>query len=384
MGILGIIFLIIVLITFGMFVYFIVKTAHGWGALHTTMLFFIFFSTLVFLFSSAGVAKRRVAWVKSHDKLKKVLADLTNEEIKIKYGDLSSTAQDNEALIPALAQLTRVTSDRGRVWKGAVLQNFDAKTDEYLLRLSLNKGGQPLDPAAAAPAPAAGAVPTKVLDEQLVVYAFGEGRDASGRMVPNAYLGEFIVDQSVGLDAKLKPTVELLPIQKDYIVKGNAPQWTIFELMPLDSHEVFAAEGSQSTETEYFGRMDEQQITQLLGAGQENNPAVQALIQSYLQDGAEAKPNIPDENLWILVEFTKDYVIEVDSKEKRNATEGGFFDTIGRTVDERLKRGGELAEVKYAPGDKRLFPSFTLKGSGNSVRMSVAGHEFVGEFRCDF
>ncbi|MGY1459876.1 hypothetical protein ACW5F0_14725, partial [Luteimonas sp. A534] len=36
------------------------------------------------------------------------------------------------------------------------------------------------------------------------------------------------------------------------------------------------------------------------------------------------------------------------------------------------------------PGDKRLFPSFTLKGSGNSVRMSVAGQEFVGEFRCDF
>jgi hypothetical protein len=36
------------------------------------------------------------------------------------------------------------------------------------------------------------------------------------------------------------------------------------------------------------------------------------------------------------------------------------------------------------PGDKQLFPSFTLKGSGNNVRMSVSDRQFVGKLRCDF
>ena len=36
------------------------------------------------------------------------------------------------------------------------------------------------------------------------------------------------------------------------------------------------------------------------------------------------------------------------------------------------------------PGDRRLFPSFTLKGSGSNVRMSVSNRQFVGELRCDF
>ncbi|MFO0922603.1 MAG: hypothetical protein U0905_08980 [Pirellulales bacterium] len=349
MGILGIVFLLLVLIGFGIFIYLIVKTAHGWGALQTTTLFFLLFSTLVYLYSAAIIAKRRVGWVRVHDKMQKTLEDLQKEETKLKYGDLTSTAQDNDALIPALAHLTRLISDRGRVWKNTTLQNFDANTDEYLIRLP-NRAGQ--DPAAA---PAAPANNEKLLDEQLVVYAFAEAQNASGVFVPSFYLGEFIVDKASGLDAKLKPTAPLLPMQKAQITSGGATRWSIFELMPLDAHEVFAAEGSQSSESGYFGRMDETQIRQTLGIAENASPQAEAMLAPYLKDGTEAAQNLDPEYLWILVEFTKEYSIDVDSKEKRVATEGGFFDSIGRTVDERLKRGAEQVEVKFTPGDQRLL-----------------------------
>ncbi len=355
MGILGILFLILVLIAFGVFIYLMVKTAHGWGALHTTSLFFLFFSTLVYLFSAAGVASRRIPWVKSHDKHRDLLENLLKDETKLKYGDLNSTAQDNEALIPAIAHLTRLTSDRGRVWKGGTLR--DIKADTYELQFmpanaAANLAGQA---PGAQGAPAAQPATDKVIDEGLVVYAFAENADPTGKFVPVAYLGEFIVDKSAGTGAFLKPTAPLLPQQRKYIADGMASRWSVFELMPLDSHEVFAAEGSQGSENEYFGRMDKQQIAQALAGAGLDTPRGQKLLESYLADGSAAPDNVNAENLWILVEFVKDHTIDVDSKEKRNATDGGFFDPIGRTVDERLKRGGDLADVKYAPGDKRLL-----------------------------
>ncbi len=122
MAITGIIFLLLLLISLGLFIFMLVKTARNWGGLHTTMLVFIFISTWVFIFVSAGVAKRRVGWIKVHDKLEKTVQDLQAEETKLRFGDLGTASSDQVALVPTLAQLNRLTADRGRVWRNATMQ----------------------------------------------------------------------------------------------------------------------------------------------------------------------------------------------------------------------------------------------------------------------
>jgi len=154
--------------------------------------------------------------------------------------------------------------------------------------------------------------------------------------------------------------------------------------MPLDSHEAFAAEGSEPSADELFGRMDPDAISQLLRTGKEaldaNPPLVVAgkvdfnlrkgsVLRSYLLDGQQAPDGTPPEATWVLLQFTKEHTIDVDSKEQRSSTDGGYYDLSGRSVDARLKRGGEEAEVKFKPGDKRVFG---FDAAQDLIRLGVA------------
>lgn len=413
MEITGILLLVGLLVAFIVFLVLLVKAARTWGGLQVTSLVFIFLSTLVFLFAAGGVAKRRVGWVKVHDKKKVQLEDLVKQEQALKNGDLTSTKETDEALLPVLGKLTRLTMDRGRVWRGA--QVLDVKPDGVSVRVqqaaspggvnppvNANPAGAPVagapvagapgappvapspsdQPGAAAPpaaGPAEGTLPAK-----LVVYVFGETPDATGRFLPTLYLGEYLVDESQGADAKLKPVQQLLPDQLAVINSGQISRWTIYELMPLDSHEAFAAEGSEPTPDELFGRMDPDAISQLLRTGKEtldaNPPLVVAgkvdfnlrkgsVLRSYLLDGQQAPDGTPPEATWVLLQFTKEHTIDVDSKEQRSSTDGGYYDLSGRSVDARLKRGGEEAEVKFKPGDKRVFG---FDAAQDLIRLGVA------------
>ncbi|MFN5467884.1 MAG: hypothetical protein ACK5AM_07185, partial [Pirellulaceae bacterium] len=100
MEITGILLLVGLLVAFIVFLVLLVKAAKTWGGLQVTSLVFIFLSTLVFLFAAGGGAKRRVGWVKVHDKKKVQLEDLVKQEQALKNGDLTSTKETDEALLP--------------------------------------------------------------------------------------------------------------------------------------------------------------------------------------------------------------------------------------------------------------------------------------------
>lgn len=363
----SIVFLVLMLVSLALFIFLVVKTAKAWGGLQTTMLFFIFFSTWVFLFSAAGVARLRIGWIKAHDKFKLAVEKLQDEETRLKYGDLNSTSKDDEALIPLLGKLSAATADRGRVWRDATAQ--PQQGGEFLLDIPPAKpaaavGGQaaPVADGAAAPANADATLPT-----DLVVYAF----HVNPNQPPAVYLGEFLVVNSAGTKATLRATSPMPSKAMEFLKNNGDKTWTIFELMPVDDHSAFAASGSKKSDDEVFGRMDEDAICSLLQIdkalldqkfdnARDPNYAKAELLRSYLQDGKEAPADVLPANEWYLVEFLAPYEVNVDSEEERVSTDGGFYDLSGRTVDARLKRGKDQAKVKYSAGDKALV---TRKGA---------------------
>jgi hypothetical protein len=158
--------------------------------------------------------------------------------------------------------------------------------------------------------------------------------------------------------------------------------------MPLDSHDAFAAEGSKSEDTAIFGRMDLNEIANLLSidpalataepSGLSVKEAIKArVLQSYLNDGARPPEGTPPEQVYVQVEFLKDYTIEVDAQEQRNATEGGFYDLSGRSVDARLKRGEDGAKVSFKQGDRIVFDSATTNDLGKQDIIKIVTPVFV-------
>jgi hypothetical protein len=83
------------------------------------------------------------------------------------------------------------------------------------------------------------------------------------------------------------------------------------------------------------------------------------VLQSYLNDGGRPPEGTPPEQVYVRVEFLKDHTIEVDSQDQRIATDGGYYDVNGRSVDARLKRGEDGAKVSFKTEDKIVFDSTT-------------------------
>ncbi len=364
----GIIFLVLALLGLSLFIYFLVKGFSSWGVWYTIILVFVFLSAFTFVVATAGVASRRIAWIRAHDLLKLEAEKNQLEAELLKYGEMNRPSSDLNSLLPLVNEVSRLTVDRGRVWRSASLVDF--KPDSVKLKMAAVQAPAPNaagpNPAAAAAAQAKPIVAGE-LPAELLVYAFGEGAGPDGRIMPRIYLGEYFVAESQGGNATLRPINELLPQQMAAINGGQASTWTVYELMPLDSHEAFAAVGSKKSNDAIFGRMDPQAIADLLGIplavyeryeadpSQVKDPKEvrQArLLRSYIRDGGRASETEAPENVWNRIEFLKEYVVEVDSKEQRNASDGGYFDSSGRTVDGRFKRPDEKGSVTYAKANK--------------------------------
>ena len=180
------------------------------------------------------------------------------------------------------------------------------------------------------------------------MYGFAETPNQQQVLVPTFYLGEFRVTASRPNSVTLTPTGPLEQSQTQAIGNQQARSWSVYELLPLDGHQTWVAEGSVATDDSYFGRMNEELITQLLG-----NRVSPATLKAYSEDGRRATDDDPPLSRWWKIEFTKSHKIDVDSPEQRGALDGGFFDGNGRAVDGRLQRG-EDGFVTFKKGDQIL------------------------------
>lgn len=345
MGIGSILFLVTVLITVIVFIVLVVKTAGSWGVWHTVLLCLLFITSWTFVFMAAGVHHERVPDVKAAmdamDRAEKAEA----QSVKLEWGDYTLNTEDRSALRPQKSLLNRMTADRGRVWRQ--VQFMDANANAIRLQLPTAQ-----DNAGAA----AGAPSSESLPAGLLVYAFGEELtqvDEQRVPLPTSYLGEYQVSESQDGLVTLTPT--LLPGQaKQRAESGNFTSWTLYELMPPDSHEAFAADGSSRTEENIFGNMDEESIRALFA--DLDDAYRDDVIKAYLADGSKATGNEPEENIWVQVNVAKPIKIAVDSADEANASQSSYFDPTGRAIDKRIKAdkdGNSGGEIEISPDDAR-------------------------------
>jgi hypothetical protein len=379
MDLMGIIVWLVVVLTLAIFIWMMVKSVKEWGALHAVLMSLLFIQIWCLLFFTAGVASRRNGYMKAYETLKRKVAQRERELYEVSYGDKLNPDPDMNSYVPVTNELNRLNVERGRVWRGATVVGL--AQGEASLQMGM------VAPVAAPNAPAAPATDVG-LAAQTIVHVFGESNEQRG-LLPTIYLGEFVVTEANGGSVKIKPTATLTPEQIAAIGSGQFTTWSIYELMPLDSHDAFAAEGSKPDENSIFGRMDLNEVASLLKidpalataepTGLKIQDAIKArVLQSYLNDGSRPPEGTPPEQVYVRVEFLKDYKIEVDAQEQRNATEGGFYDLSGRSVDARLKRGGEDgATVSFKQGDRIVFDSTTANDLGKQDLIKVVSPVFV-------
>jgi len=344
-------FLIILVLAFGFFMW---KSRDTWRWYHITVSTFALLLAIVFLFPTAGTLKSRSAWHKVKEDLEAQLARLEADQATLKYGNPNDPVA-GEGALELKEQLHSYSLEAGRRWQNLRAQGGATPAAITLVRVApvaeLPPGMEP-DPAAAPAAdaaPPAGAGP--LIPQGLVVYGFAETvQEGVPVPIPTFYLGEFRVTASTPTQVTLAATSPLEGPQTQAITSGQAQSWALYELLPLDSREIFIAPGSEPSDDAVFGRVDEQLVRQSLSRG-----VTAETINKYLRDGTRAMPDDPPASRWVKVEFTKAHGIIVDSPEQRGALDSGFFDGSGQAVDSRVQRGADNGAVQFAVGNQVIL-----------------------------
>lgn len=329
------------------FFWIIWKSATIWRWYHLVMVSLVFLLAIPLLPITAAVLKSRAAWSKTHVDLSERLATGEQEQERLKYGDANDPANAT-GLLDLQEQLRSFNREAGRVYRDLIVRNRGAAG--IVLGPAPDQQGLPegvpveaVEPEGAAPA----AENLPLVAQGMVVYAFVEQPwQQSGFTVPTFYLGEFRVEQATPDAITVVPNNPLEPGQQQAV--NQAGRWSLYELVPLDGHDVFIAEGSQSDEDAIFGRVDEALVNSLLG-----NRVLPDTLASYLRDGTRAQPDDPPASRWVKIEFTKEHEITVDGQDQRSASDGGAFDSLGQAVDSRLQRV-EGDAVSFAAGDQLI------------------------------
>lgn len=329
------------------------KSRDTWRWFHITASAITLILAITLLFPTAAVLKSRAAWSKVKEDLDVRLTRIEKEQQLLKFGDGDPSNPAGKGVLELQLQLKRYALEAGRRWPSLRMQGNSADSIT-LMQVApvaeLPPGVVPDQPAAGEPpaAPAAPAAAAPLIPQGLIVYGFSESVEQGlAAPVPTFFLGEFRVTASGPTQVTLVPSSTLEVPQQQAITGGQAQSWTLYEMLPLDSHDPFIAPGSEVADDALFGRVDDELVKRLLSKG-----VSQPTIDKYLRDGARANPNDPPSTRWVKIEFTKPHSIVVDSPEKRAVLDGGFFDGTGQAVDSRLQRGGEDGSAKFKVGDQ--------------------------------
>lgn len=176
-----------------------------------------------------------------------------------------------------ITRLQDLARARGRVWRNAIPSGFDQKTGRVAVAI-LQPAPPAVDPDLADPAAAPAAAPAPKpsgLTVDTLVYAFENG--APNPAAPDQgkqFIGQFKVVESTDVGVILEPVQALNQFTGNRLLKSiqSKTPWSLYELMPADSHELFAG-------------LDEQTLKSLLPA---------STVEEYLRQGTPAQPNDDD------------------------------------------------------------------------------------------
>jgi uncharacterized coiled-coil protein SlyX len=329
MGLGGILVIVAILVTLILFVLFVVKNAKLWGAWQIVVMSILFIECWVFLISTAFVHDQRVRATWDAFKEKARAEKAVKEVEQLRYGSVSDPEEALNAVIPVQGQLDRLTIDRGRIWRQVTFVKHSKVQEKDQVQLSF-QNAQAAAPAGGGPPPASGAAS---LPQNMLVYGFQEVLDPEAKPLPIFYLGEYrvVATDAASGSVTLESTSPLHPLHLAKIGQGTE-SWTLFELLPIDSHSAFIAPGSQPSDEAIFGRPEEDKIKELLA----NSPP--EVLSAYLRDGQTAEASDSPESIWTQINLLKEYKLDVDADQSADATRSGYFDSSGRAIDSRLKR----------------------------------------------
>ena len=327
-----IVLLILVFVYVIVFFWLIWKSASNWRWYHMVLASLAFLLTLPLLPFTAGVLKSRAAWSEQAENLASQV-ERGEAEKRAWINGVPGDAQKDPGVLELQTKLRTLNSEVGRVFRDLEVRDRPGNT-VVLGRAAPEQepglDGMPDEPVADDPDQPANTRP--LANEGTIVYGFAEGTvDQGGPVVPVFYLGEYKVTQSTPDTVTITPSA---PLESGQASAANQQtRWALYEMLPIDSHEAFMAEGSIEDDEQIFGRADEEMIRKLLG-----NNVPQETIDDYLRDGTRARPDDPLSTLWVKIQFTKKVEVTVDSQDQRSAADGGFFDALGQAVDSRLQR----------------------------------------------
>ena len=386
----GILVLVLMIISLFVFIYLMVITAKSWGALHTTMLCFIFIESWIFLMFAGRALDKRVAMLKDYSTTKANVEKLQKEVQKLTWGG-ENISEAQEAFMPLSGQARRLAADRGRVWRNVSKMGVEGNKVRLELVPPAPAAGVE-DPAAAAGA-AAPAAAVDTIPQNMIVYAFTQGEpnavaavpaapapaeatspaDANatdpaqtavepvaaepgaaggtGLSVPLVYLGEFRVTESTPGNVMVEPVTPLEPNQVKAL--NDESILALYETLPQDSHTAFLAKGATPSDQSVFGPADQAMLNSLFSSVPPGRR--EALLANYMRDGGVSTDNDAKLNVYQLVEVVNPIKKDVDGG-KVNLAEQGYFDPAGRTIDSRLMLGGDQKEVTLNPGKQLLLP----------------------------
>ncbi len=178
-------------------------------------------SALVFFYMAARTLKTHQYWQKLAQKHERQIEQLEKQNQTLIEGSGPTTDFAQMGIRQRRIELNKLLLDRGRVWRRC----------EPNVKINQADGSAAVTVAIENPDPHS-------IADNTIVYAFEEADvQKKGR-----YLGEFKVTAS---DEKQKtivmvPTLPLGPRQLEQLSKAQRP-WNLYEILPRDSHDVFAS-----------------------------------------------------------------------------------------------------------------------------------------------
>ncbi|MCA9151783.1 MAG: hypothetical protein KDA92_20915, partial [Planctomycetales bacterium] len=329
----GLAILGIIVVVFFILAYLAART---WVVWHVVILSFLFLFSLVFMMFAAATLKVQDRWRGQYTKLTQEVEDEEDRNDKLTNG---SILDEELGLKQLRAEATRAASDRGRVWRN--LRLADVGENQLVFNTAswgdagcatAAGGGEedafeeeaPAEDAAAGDGNAA-APPAPIslgLEPNAVVFAFKEApmrvlpepiqaaldsaelleKDTQGFCkVPVFYMGEFKVVGDPNANPAALTLAATMPLSDSQIAQLDDANstWVLYEIMPVDSHEVFAGATPE-------------QVGALLALGAADPASVQQSLQEYVRDQQQANDNDPPERKWMEIEFTQAHSEEVD------------------------------------------------------------------------